>query len=165
MPTSTTNYGFQKPLVNDPTDEDLWGGYLNDDLDDIDTEIKIVSDRATLPVGSIYINRTVATNPATLLGYGTWTAIQNVFLLANGGTYAAGSSGGVASNTIAAANLPELAGTVTGGSALGSGSGKNLASTGTGSGTLDVVVNAGSANTAISNLPPYITVYVWERTA
>lgn len=37
MPTSTSNYSFQKPLVDDPTDEDLWGGYLNDDLDDLDT--------------------------------------------------------------------------------------------------------------------------------
>ncbi len=36
MPTSTTNYGLSKPLVNDPTDQDLWGGYLNTDLDSLD---------------------------------------------------------------------------------------------------------------------------------
>ena len=30
--------------------------------------------QALYPVGSIYINATVATNPATLLGFGTWTA-------------------------------------------------------------------------------------------
>lgn len=36
MPTSTTNYGLQKPLVNNPTDQDLWGGYLNTDLDNVD---------------------------------------------------------------------------------------------------------------------------------
>jgi hypothetical protein len=29
---------------------------------------------ATYPVGSVYINATSATNPATLLGFGTWTA-------------------------------------------------------------------------------------------
>lgn len=29
MPTFTTNYSFNLPLVNDPTDEDLWGGQLN----------------------------------------------------------------------------------------------------------------------------------------
>ena len=40
MPTLTTNYSLQKPLVNDPTDEDLWGGELNDDLDDIDTLLR-----------------------------------------------------------------------------------------------------------------------------
>jgi hypothetical protein len=36
MPTSTTNFGLSKPLVNDPTDADLWGGFLNNDLDSID---------------------------------------------------------------------------------------------------------------------------------
>ena len=29
---------------------------------------------ASYPVGSIYMNATVATNPATLLGFGTWAA-------------------------------------------------------------------------------------------
>lgn len=40
MPTQTTNYGFDKPLVNSATDQDLWGGYLNDDMDDLDGLIK-----------------------------------------------------------------------------------------------------------------------------
>lgn len=39
MSTTTTNYALVKPAVNDPTDADLWGGYLNDDLDDIDAEL------------------------------------------------------------------------------------------------------------------------------
>jgi hypothetical protein len=39
LSTTTTNYGYVKPGVNDPTDEDLWGGYLNDDLDGIDAEL------------------------------------------------------------------------------------------------------------------------------
>ncbi len=29
MPSSTTNYAFNLPLVNDPIDADLWGGQLN----------------------------------------------------------------------------------------------------------------------------------------
>lgn len=36
MPTATTNFGLSKPLVNNPTDQDLWGGYVNTDLDSID---------------------------------------------------------------------------------------------------------------------------------
>lgn len=36
MPTLTTNYQLQKPLVNNATDQDLWGDELNEDLDDID---------------------------------------------------------------------------------------------------------------------------------
>lgn len=39
MPTYTTNYNLNKPLVNDPTDQDLWGGYLNDNMDTIDSAL------------------------------------------------------------------------------------------------------------------------------
>lgn len=56
MPTTTTNYALIKPNVNDPVDEDLWGGYLNDDLDDIDALIKTATDTATaagVPIGSV----------------------------------------------------------------------------------------------------------------
>lgn len=40
MATNTTNYNLLKPAVDDPTDEDLWGGYLNGDLDDIDSLLR-----------------------------------------------------------------------------------------------------------------------------
>ncbi len=40
MPTLTSNFGLLKPLVNDPTDQDLWGGYLNTDMDDLDGLLK-----------------------------------------------------------------------------------------------------------------------------
>jgi hypothetical protein len=36
MPTSTTNFGLEKPLVNSATDQDIWGNELNADMDDID---------------------------------------------------------------------------------------------------------------------------------
>lgn len=45
MPTLTTNYSLSKPLVNNATDQDLWGGYLNDGLDTIDTKLKLGIDR------------------------------------------------------------------------------------------------------------------------
>lgn len=44
MPTNTTNYSLLKPLVNDPTDQDLWGGYLNTNMDTIDAQLKVASD-------------------------------------------------------------------------------------------------------------------------
>lgn len=44
------------------------------------------------PIGSIYIS-TNATSPATLFG-GTWEQIEDMFLLAAGQTYAAGTQGG-----------------------------------------------------------------------
>ncbi len=40
MATLTTNYGLSKPAVNDATDQDLWGGQLNIDLDSLDGLIK-----------------------------------------------------------------------------------------------------------------------------
>lgn len=39
MPNNTTNFTFNKPLVNNATDADLWGGYLNDNWDSIDALI------------------------------------------------------------------------------------------------------------------------------
>lgn len=37
MPTFTPIYDFNLPLVNNATDENLWGGYLNDNWSSIDT--------------------------------------------------------------------------------------------------------------------------------
>lgn len=48
MATNTPNYDLIKPGVNDPTDQDLWGGYLNEDMDIIDTTMKSISDQADL---------------------------------------------------------------------------------------------------------------------
>lgn len=40
MPTNTTNFSLNKPLVNNATDQDLWGGYWNDNADTIDAALK-----------------------------------------------------------------------------------------------------------------------------
>ena len=37
MPNNTTNYNFNNPLVNNATDADLWGGYLNSNWDSTDS--------------------------------------------------------------------------------------------------------------------------------
>lgn len=44
MPSLTTNYSLNKPLVNNATDQDLWGGYLNDNMDTIDTQLLLDRD-------------------------------------------------------------------------------------------------------------------------
>lgn len=36
MATLTTNYGLSKPAVNNPSDEDIWGGELNGNSDELD---------------------------------------------------------------------------------------------------------------------------------
>ena len=53
MSTITTYYNLIKPGVNDPTDQDLWGGYLNDDLDIIDQTLHdIATATPDFPVGA-----------------------------------------------------------------------------------------------------------------
>lgn len=44
MPNLTTNFSLNKPLVNNATDQDLWGGYLNDNFDTIDTQLLLCRD-------------------------------------------------------------------------------------------------------------------------
>lgn len=67
MPTTTTNYSFYKPLVNDPTDEDLWGGYLNDNSTSLDSLLKTASD---------YVTRSVSATPVA-----TSTSDRNKLIL------------------------------------------------------------------------------------
>jgi len=61
------------------------------------------------PVGSVYTNKTVSTNPATLFGFGTWTAIAGrvVVGLDAGQTEfdTAGETGGAKTHTLTIAEL------------------------------------------------------------
>ena len=56
------------------------------------------------PVGSVYISFNSA-DPSTLFG-GTWQRLKDTFLLASGDTYAANTTGGSATKTIAINNMP-----------------------------------------------------------
>lgn len=63
------------------------------------------------PIGSIYMSVN-AVNPATLFG-GIWQAIRGRFLLAAGGNYALGSTGGSASKQLSINEMPAHNHTVT----------------------------------------------------
>ena len=52
MPNSTSNFGWNLPLVNNATDADLWGGQLNSNWSSLDTTLKTIQD-ANLPVGTM----------------------------------------------------------------------------------------------------------------
>lgn len=58
MPTYTTPYNLAKPLVNDPTDQDLWGGELNSNMDII---------AAALPQTGDYVYSAAATRTYALI--------------------------------------------------------------------------------------------------
>lgn len=130
------------------------------------------------PVGAIYLSVNNL-NPASLFG-GTWEQIQDRFLLAAGSTYAAGTTGGEASHQLLATELPDhyhLLGTQkdTGtytlpqwGLRFDSTAFKVISS------VEDIPTNASCGFTgginklmdnAHNNMPPYLTVYMWQRTA
>lgn len=141
---------------------------------------------AAYPVGAIYMS-TSSTSPASLFG-GSQTQIQNQFLLAAGSSYSAGSTGGstthshsygirynafyatfVGDDTTAIRTL-----TYNGTSETGykdsiwvqdvstkRNSGLSSGSTSTPSASyLNRATTSGN-----SNMPPYLAVYVWKRTA
>ena len=168
MPNTTTNYSLYKPLVNDATDEDLWGGYINDSMDLIDTQMKANADAITalssstqLPVGSYYINETDSTNPGTLLGYGTWTAVTDKFLVGHGSTYT--STGGAATVTLSQSNIPSYNLSVTTYGNLNTGTKIRTADSSGGTGTANI--SSGGSGSSFSIIPPYQAAYIWKRTA
>ena len=175
MPTYTSNYNLAKPLVNSAVDQDLWGDELNSNMDIIDTTIKTVSNAVpsaaavaalVYPIGSLYWNKTNATNPATLLGFGTWVAITDKFIVARGSTYT--STGGAATVTLSIGNLPAHTHVQT--APNDSGGSNNFPARDPGSdngGSNSTLSNTGStgSGTPFDIIPPYQAAYCWERTA
>ena len=147
------------------------------------------------PVGSVYINASDSTNPATLLGFGTWTALGEGRVLlgagsGGGGTYSAGATGG-SKDAITVSHTHTYSGTT----GTGGGSHSHVQQLyyqgGGGGGGADVNVSGGTSYTSWStqstnidhthsfsgttastgssatdaNLQPYLVVYMWKRTA
>jgi microcystin-dependent protein len=67
--------------------------------------IKAEAALAAHPVGSLYWTSSTE-NPATTFGGGTWTQIKDRFVLAAGDTYANGNTGGAATVTLTADQIP-----------------------------------------------------------
>ena len=123
------------------------------------------------PVGAIYMSVSAVT-PATLFGFGTWNPIEDRFLLAAGPTYAAGSIGGEAEHTLTELEMPahdhefdrhqlwrnEQVPPSTTSESDGYGvSNKTLPI------YTDTTIATG-AGESHNNMPPYLTVYMWQRT-
>lgn len=138
-----------------------------------DWELKVKGKRLLdliYPVGSIYLSVNSA-SPGTLFG-GTWEQIQGKFLLGMSSSYPAGSQGGEATHTLTTSEIPShshvalygLDGAVDdflGGSSAdygvrpGSGTATNYA----------YKTSSTGGGTAHNNMPPYLAVYIWKRTA
>ena len=146
------------------------------------------------PVGSIYMS-TVSTNPATLFGFGTWEAMPaGRVLLAQGKsswgtTYNAGSTGGEATHRLTVGELPahnHTASTNTTGnhthqfqlygpngdtnrnfpSDYDTNYARNKGTTlSAGNHSHTININNTGSSQSHNNMQPYLTVYMWKRTA
>lgn len=146
------------------------------------------------PVGSVYTNATSSTNPGTLLGFGTWTAFGagKVMIGLDGAdaTFSTVGNTGGSKDAIVVSHTHTATSTVTdpthrhnvgsqdstadtGGNVSqefvrdsGSGTGPttytNYASTGISVSTSLSTTGSSATN---ANLPPYVVVYMWKRTA
>lgn len=122
------------------------------------------------PVGAIYMS-TNNVNPGTLFG-GTWTQIKDRFLLAAGTTYAAGATGGEAKHKLEIAELPSHKHSMNksrysyyhGATQSASDAKEAVMTDNYDTANLNETWATGK-NTAHNNMPPYVAVYVWKRTA
>lgn len=140
--------------------------------------------QAVYPVGSIYINAGVSTNPNTLLGFGTWTAFGagRVMVGLNGSDAlfdALEETGGskdavVVSHTHTATvtdpgHFHTQFGSEAAGVAFGSAGDIRAEGSNPNTGTSTTGITVSNASTGSSgtnaNLQPYITVAMWKRTA
>ena len=129
------------------------------------------------PVGSLYLSVN-STSPAVLFG-GIWERISDRFLLAAGETYAAGTTGGEAAHTLTEAEMPDhrhegiywqssgqdlriwgLNKDVTGGHGLVS-----KYEDGTPNEHHYMWTARAGGGEGHNNMPPYLSIYVWKRTA
>lgn len=108
------------------------------------------------PIGSVYNNRTDSTNPATLLGFGTWTAIGGFIVGLDGSAefLTAGQTGGAKTQTHTYSGTTSTT-SDTGGAGGSGASGVQQSHTHTYSGT----------TSSSSILPPYTVIYMWYRSA
>ncbi len=143
--------------------------------------------KALYPVGTIY-SSVVGTNPATLFGFGTWVAFGagRVVVGFNAGDSlfnAAEKTGGsknaiVVSHTHSFSATTSTNGAHTHGTKRSGTGGGNGHQTGPWDGSTNTTTSAGAHNHTVSgttgstgssgtnaNLQPYITVYMWKRTA
>lgn len=127
-----------------------------------------VPDTNPFPVGSVFI-AVVSTNPATLLGYGTWAEFGAGRVLvgrdagdANFDTVE--ETGGSKTHTLSAAEIPAHTHTYDKPDAPTPTSLVGVVST-VASVTVGATTGSAGGGGAHNNLQPYIVVYMWKRTA
>ena len=119
-------------------------------------------DNPYYPIGAVYYSVS-STSPgdASVLGFGTWEQLEDVFILAAGSSYTLNATGGEATHTLTTSELPSHRHYETRGRWDGSTSSMwvvyNSKSTTT------VTTQATGGGGAHNNMPPYQVVYAWKR--
>lgn len=116
------------------------------------------------PVGSVYIS-TINTSPYLLFGFGEWQQIKDVFLLCAGDTYAGGESGGEATHALTVEEMPRhrhnaymgYGTTDSGNDCLEYGRFSKNRNWGA------WLMGEDGGDQPHNNMPPYLTVYAWQR--
>lgn len=116
------------------------------------------------PVGSIYMSVNT-TSPQTLFG-GTWVKLENRFLLGAGSSYTNGATGGEATHTLTIDEIPSHDHGISDWRAIKgyNTSGKTLSLDGPGYWETKAPLAQGGGQ-AHNNMPPYLVVNMWKRTA
>ena len=116
------------------------------------------------PVGCVYIS-TIATSPAVLFG-GTWEQLKDRFLLGVGDIYNNNTIGGESTHTLTINEIPSHSHKqryITNDFGQEGTSGNWTFARATGTNSVNTF-DAGGGQ-AHNNMPPYLTVYIWKRTA
>ena len=143
--------------------------------------------QAVYPVGSIYINATSSTNPATLLGFGTWTAFGAgrvmVGLDASDALFDTAEETGGSKDAVVVSHTHTATSTVTdpghahnfplaprlGGGSLSSNGDPQFTTISTDSAVTGITVATTNSTEGVSgtnaNVQPFIVVRMWKRTA
>ena len=135
------------------------------------TAESVLTQKKDEPIGSIIMGtgNNFATQTAVQAIYnGTWEQIKDVFLLAAGDNYIAGSTGGEATHTLTIDEMPKHSHNLPVDKNYGEASSTERDRINLTSGIAynnGYASNETGANQPHNNMPPYLTVYMWRRIA
>lgn len=147
------------------------------------TAFVVAALQALYPVGSVYINASVATNPATLLGFGTWTEVgagrvlvgqntgdasfdtlgetggsKDAIVVEHTHTGTTGANGGHSHTFPLTSNSGSGVGGWSGGAVL-----SNAPTSTVSDHTHSFTTNSTGSSGTNANLQPYVVVKMWQR--